>query len=459
VPDVLVVGAGPTGLLTAVELQRAGVDALVLDREPRRTGQSKALGLQPRSVELLADRGLLDPLLPHVRARLPHGHFSGIPVDYSALPTRFPYQLGVEQARVEEVLEDHLRTPVLRGRDVVAVEQDSGSVTLGLADGTSVSAGHVVAADGGHSAVRSLLGAAFPGRSARFRLVVTDITLARRPAGLADGWALPEFAAAPLGYLLPLGGGRFRFLFGGAEQQQLDPSAPVTAAEVQRALAAAHGPDVELGELLWASRFGDASRQLERYRHGRVLFAGDAAHVHLPVGGQGLNLGLQDAVNLGWKLAAQVRGWAPPGLLDSYHTERHPVAARVLVSTRAQAVLTVPEPDVLAVRTMVTDLVGVAEAGRLLAMELSGLGIRYGDDPDLGGRAAEVALPPDGRAVLVGAHAPGWAGRVVEVDGPQPLLVRPDGHVCWAGGPGPDAALHRWFGAAVPEPAQSRTRS
>lgn len=219
-PEVLVVGAGPTGLMTAVELQRAGIDALVLDREPRRTGQSKALGLQPRSVELLADRGLLDPLLPHVRARLPHGHFSGIPVDYTGLPTRFPYQLGVEQARVEEVLEDRLRIPVLRGSEVVAVEQVGGSVTVGLADGSSFSAGYAVAADGGHSAVRSRLGAAFPGRSAQFRLVVTDLTLARRPAGLADEWALPEFGAAPLGYLLPLGGGRFRFLFGGRSSRR-----------------------------------------------------------------------------------------------------------------------------------------------------------------------------------------------------------------------------------------------
>jgi 2-polyprenyl-6-methoxyphenol hydroxylase-like FAD-dependent oxidoreductase len=455
VPDVLVVGAGPTGLMTALELQRAGVDALVLDREPRRTGQSKALGLQPRSVELLDDRGLLEPLLPQVRARLPHGHFSGIPVDYRDLPTRFPYQLGIEQARVEEVLEDRLRTPVLRGREVVAVDQDGGSVTVGLADGTSISAGYVVAADGGHSAVRSLLGAAFPGRSAQFRLVVADITLARRPAGVADEWALPEFGAAPLGYLLPLGGGRFRFLFGAAEQQQLDPSAPVTAAEVQHALSAAHGPDAQLGEVVWASRFGNASRQLERYRHGRVLFAGDAAHIHLPVGGQGLNLGLQDAVNLGWKLAAQVHGWAPPDLLDSYHDERHPVAARVLVSTRAQGLLTVPEPDVLAVRTIVTDLVGVAGAGRLLAMELSGLGIRYGTHPDLGGRAADVALPPDGQAVLVGASAPGWSDRVAEVDGPGPRLVRPDGHVCWAGGAGLEDALHRWFGVPVPAQAQA----
>jgi 2-polyprenyl-6-methoxyphenol hydroxylase-like FAD-dependent oxidoreductase len=457
VPDVLVIGAGPTGLMAAVELQRAGVDALVLDREPRRTGQSKALGLQPRSVEVLADRGLLDPLLPHVRARLPHGHFSGIAVDYRALPTRFPYQLGVEQARVEEVLEDQLRVPVRRGCEVVAVEQDGGSVTVGLADGTSISAGYAVAADGGHSAVRSLLGAAFPGRSAQFRLVVSDITLTRRPAGLADGWALPEFGAAPLGYLLPLGGGRFRFLFGGPEQQQVDRGAPVTPDEVRRALTTAHGPNVELGEVVWASRFGNASRQLERYRHGRVLFAGDAAHIHLPVGGQGLNLGLQDAVNLGWKLAAQVRGWAPPALLDSYHDERHPVAERVLVSTRAQGLLTVPEPDVLAVRTMVTDLVGVAEAGRLLAMELSGLGIRYGGaagagDPDLGGRAADVTLPPDGRAVLVGASAPGWSDRVAEVDGPRPRLVRPDGHVCWAGGPGLEDALRRWFGAPVAAP-------
>jgi 2-polyprenyl-6-methoxyphenol hydroxylase-like FAD-dependent oxidoreductase len=454
VPEVLVVGAGPTGLMTALELQRAGVDALVVDREPRRTGQSKALGLQPRSVELLADRGLLEPVLPHVRARLPHGHFAGITVDYTALPTRFPYQLGVEQARVEEALEDQLDTPVLRGREAVAVHQDADSVTVGFADGSAVTAQYAVAADGGHSAVRSLLGAAFPGRSAQFWLVVADVTLAARPAGLADEWALPEFGATPLGFLLPLGGGRFRFLFGGAEQQELDRSAPVTPDEVQRALTAAHGPDIVLGEVVWASRFGNAARQLERYRHGRVLFAGDAAHVHLPVGGQGLNLGLQDAVNLGWKLAAQVNGWAPPGLLDSYHDERHPVAARVLVSTRAQAVLTVPDPDLLALRTVVTDLVGVPEAGRLLAMELSGLGIRYGADPRLGARATDVDLPADGRAVLVGAHAPGWADRVVEVEGPAPQLVRPDGHVCWAGGPGLDDALGHWFGAA-----QARVRS
>jgi 2-polyprenyl-6-methoxyphenol hydroxylase-like FAD-dependent oxidoreductase len=456
VPDVLVVGAGPTGLMTAVELQRAGVDALVLDREPRHWSssptrpRSKALGLQPRSVELLDARGLLEPLLPHVRAHLPHGHFSGIALDYRALPTRFPYQLGVEQARVEDVLEDHLRVPVLRGSEVVAVAQDDDSVTVRLADGRSISAGYAVAADGGHSAVRSLLGAAFPGRSAAYWLVVSDITLAGRPAGVADEWALPEFGAAPLGYLLPLGGGRFRFLFGGAEQQELDRSAPVTAAEVQRALTAAHGPEAEVGEVLWASRFGDASRQLADYRHGRVLFAGDAAHVHLPVGGQGLNLGLQDAVNLGWKLAAQVRGWAPPGLLDSYHDERHPVAARVLLSTRAQAVLTVPEPDVLAVRTVLTDLVGVPDAQHLLAMEISGLGVRYGTDPRLGGRAADVALPADGRGVLIGGGAASWSDRVVTVDGPSPLLVRPDGHVGWSGGPGLEDALRRWFG----EPAR-----
>jgi 2-polyprenyl-6-methoxyphenol hydroxylase-like FAD-dependent oxidoreductase len=439
-PDVLVAGGGPTGLLTAYELERAGLDVLVLERDARPTTQSKALGLQPRSIEVLADRGLLAAVESHAEARLPGGHFSGIPIDYTDLPTPFPYQLGVEQVYVAAAIEARLRTPVLRAAAVTAVEQDGEGVTV-TAGGRTHRAGWLVAADGGHSTVRTLLGAAFPGTSARISLVVADLTLARKPDGLADDWQLPSLAS---GFLLPLSGGRYRVVVGGEEQQRLDRDAPVTAEELQRALTAAHGPGIEVGEVLWASRFGDAARQLEQYRHGRVLFAGDAAHIHLPVGGQGLNLGLQDAVNLGWKLAAQIRGHAPDGLLDSYHDERHPVAARVLVSTRAQGVLGVPHPDASAVREIVTGLLAVPEARHATALELSGIGITY---PGTTGRATGVPVAPDGRAVLVGASPPaGWAGRVETRDGTEPRLVRPDGYVAWAGGPGLDTALRRWVG-------------
>ncbi|SEP09197.1 FAD-dependent oxidoreductase [Amycolatopsis saalfeldensis] len=442
-PDVLVAGGGPTGLLAAFELERAGLDVLVLERDARPATQSKALGLQPRSVEVLADRGLLAAIEPHVEARLPGGHFSGIPIDYSDLPTPFPFQLGVEQAYVAAAIEARLRTPVRRDAAVTAVEQDADGVTV-TAGGHDYRAGWLVAADGGHSTVRTLLGAAFPGTPARFSLLVADVTLARKPAGLGEDWQLPS--AGP-GFLLPLSGGRHRVVVAGEEQQRLGRDAPVTAGELQRALTAAHGPGIEVGQVLWASRFGDAARQVERYRHGRVLYAGDAAHVHLPIGGQGLNLGLQDAVNLGWKLAAQVRGHAPGGLLDSYHDERHPVAARVLLSTRAQGVLGIPDPDAMAVREIITGLLATADARRATALELSGLGIGY---PATFGRATDVPASPDGRAVLVGAPLPeGWADRVETRDGPRPRLVRPDGYVAWAGGPGLDTALEQWFGPPV----------
>ncbi|ODU04858.1 MAG: FAD-dependent oxidoreductase [Pseudonocardia sp. SCN 72-86] len=434
-PDVIVAGAGPTGSMVAFELERAGVDVLVVERDAHPSPQSKALALQPRSVEVLDDRGLLDAIDPHVYARIPAGHFSGIPIDYSDLPTRFPFQLGVEQARVTAAIGARLQAPVLRDAAVTAVDRDADGVTV-TAGGRTFRARWLVAADGGHSTVRSLLGAAFPGSSARFSLVAADVTLPARPAGLADGWELPSLAS---GFLLPLSGGRYRVVFGGAEQQGLDRDAPVTVGEVQRALTAAHGPGVEVGEVLWASRFGDAARQLERYRHGRVLFAGDAAHIHLPVGGQGLNLGLQDAVHLGWRLAAAVRG--DDGLLDGYHDERHPVAARVLVSTRAQGILGVPDPDAAAVREVVAGLLAVPEARRAMALELSGIGIGY---PGTLGRATGVPVAADGRAVLVGAPVPaGWEDRVEGRDGVAPQLVRPDGYVVWAGGAGLDEAAQR----------------
>ncbi|MBB4685396.1 FAD-dependent monooxygenase [Amycolatopsis jiangsuensis] len=439
-PDVLVAGAGPTGLLTSFELERAGLEVLVLERDARPSRQSKALAVQPRSIEVLAERDLLSAIEPHVQARLEAGHFAGLPVGYADLPTRFPYQLGVEQAHIATAIEGKLRTPVLRGAAVTAVAQDGSGVTV-TAGGREHRAGWLVAADGGHSTVRALLGADFPGYSARISLVVADLKLDRKPDGLAENWQLPAHGS---GFLLPLTGGRHRVIVAGEEQQQLGRDAPVTAEELQRGLLAAHGPGIEVGEVLWASRFGDAARQLARYRHGRVLFAGDAAHIHLPVGGQGLNLGLQDAVNLGWKLAAQVRGWAPEGLLDSYHDERHPIAERVLLSTRAQGALGMPNPESAAVREIFRGLLAVPEARRDVALELSGIGIRY---PGTTGRATAVPATPDGRGVLIGTPLPpGWADRLVSAGGAEPQLVRPDGYLAWAGGPDLDAAARRWFG-------------
>jgi len=476
--DVLVVGAGPTGLAVAAELALAGVGAVVVDALPGRSGQSKALALQPRSAELLDARGWLEPLLPHVHARLPKGHFAGLPLDYAALESRFPHQIAVEQARIEAVLEERVAaagSPVRWAHACTAVRQDEDAVTVEVETPTGpieFRSRYLVAADGAHSAVRRALGVPFPGRAARMRMAVADVVLARRPPGLADEWAPPEFGGGGFGYLLPLGGGVHRVLFGGEEQQSLDRTEPVTAAEVQRALEAVHGDGVEVAEVRWGSRFSDASRQVEHYRHGRVLFAGDAAHIHLPAGGQGLNLGLQDAFNLGWKLAAVALGRAGDSLLDTYHEERHPVAARVLVNTRAQGVLTVPDPDLLAVREILGDLLADPAANRRVAGEISGIDVRYpgADQHPLQGMRLPDALAEPARAslraarpVLIGPEtlrevAAPWGDRIDVVAAPGAgVLVRPDAYIGWAasGPAGPEGlaeALTHWLGP-VPRPA------
>ncbi|MGW2412226.1 FAD-dependent monooxygenase [Streptomyces tubercidicus] len=510
--DVLIAGAGPTGLLLANELGLAGVRTAVAERLPRRTGQSKALNLQPRTAEVLDCRGWLEPLLDRSLALLPSGHFAGLPLNYGALDTAFPHQVGIPQARVEEFLEDHLAeygVPVQRGRELTSFQQDADGVTATLLgpDGTesTVRAGYLVGADGGRSTVRRILGVPFPGRDGRIGMAVADVEL--RPADEAPGepvegyethrgvtqvpggdeafsateagsdgtgepWHLPDLSPDPAGlaFLLPLGGGVHRLILGGPEQQGVDRDAPVTADEVRTALVRCPGPPRELRAIRWASRFTDASRQAERYADGRVLLAGDAAHIHAPAGGQGLNLGMQDAFNLGWKLAAVARGRAPTELLATYHTERHPVGARVLANTRAQMALTLPDPDAMAVRDLLADLLTTPEANHHIAAMIAGTDIRYPmpdapDHPLLGARAPGVRLP-SGRAALLtaaptsaaaAAVAEGWGNRVdchgplgPAADGDEALLVRPDGHVCWAGR-NDDAdslrsALAHWFG-------------
>ncbi|MFE3649390.1 FAD-dependent monooxygenase [Streptomyces sp. NPDC059152] len=489
--EVVIAGAGPTGLLLANELGLAGVRVAVVERLPHRTGQSKALNLQPRTAELLDCRGWLEPVRDRSLTLLPAGHFAGLPLDYGALDTAFPHQVGIPQARVEEFLEDHLAeygVPVLRGRELTSFRQDGHGVTATLVgtDGTerTVRAGYLVGADGGRSAVRRILGMPFPGRDGRIGMAVADIELAAAEPESDDpgeSWRLPDLTPNPegLAFLLPLGGGVHRLVLGGPEQQGVDRDAPVTADEVRAALARCPGPPRELRAVRWASRFTDASRQAERYADGRVLLAGDAAHIHAPAGGQGLNLGMQDAFNLGWKLAAVVRGWAPDGLLATYHAERHPVGARVLANTRAQTVLALPDPDAVVVRDLLADLLATPEANRRVAAMIAGTDIRYPmpgapEHPLLGVRAPGVRLP-SGRGILLATAASaaanataGWADRVDHLDpldhrdrldrldhgpvtdGGEALLVRPDGHVCWVGpdddADGLRAALARWFG-------------
>jgi 2-polyprenyl-6-methoxyphenol hydroxylase-like FAD-dependent oxidoreductase len=506
--EVLVVGAGPTGLMLAGELALAGIAVTVVERQPAPSGQSRGGGVNPRTAEVLAMRGLLDAAaeraIPHTG---PAGHFAGLPVPLDARPwrTRYPDGLLIPQDRLEEILEARLRGlggAVRRRSSLTSLAQDGDGVTATVAgaDGErTVRAAYLAACDGGHSTVRRLVGAAFPGRAGTMSAVTADVELAAAgPTVPTRAGHISTLQGRGGGYWMMLhpldgDGGRsagFRVVFGGPEQATLPREAPVTVDEVARALTAVHGPETVMGRLRWGTRFGDASRQLTAYRHGRVLFAGDAAHVHPPIGGQGLNLGVQDAMNLGWKLAAVVTGRAPGDLLDTYQAERHPVAARVLRTVRAQGVLMNPPPDaddVRALRDVVADLARLPDANRHLAGLMAGLDLRYdlvspGDlgEPhplagtrmlDLGlatagGDTTVSALMRSGRGLLLDLAAPlaphttldGAVDRVPArvVDSPvgtkldaTRVLVRPDGYVCWAGSDPaatPDAALHRWFG-------------
>lgn len=483
--DVVVVGAGPTGLMLGHELGLAGVACVVVERLAERSRQSKAGNLQPRSVEVLDLRGLIEPLMGRgLGEKVAHGgHFAMLPMplSYDGWPTRHPYQIGIPQVRLERLLEEQLEgreVPLVRPLDVTALEQDREGVTVtatGPDGDVQLRSRYLVACDGAHSTVRKLVGAAFPGRPGRIGAVLADVVIASNGDGdvATERRHISEHVRARpdiWAVLMPMDGGSHRFIFGGPEQQGVPRDAPVTHDEVQRALHASSGPGVRLEELLVASRFTDASRQAEQYRHGRVLLAGDAAHVHLPLGGQGMNLGLQDAFNLGWKLAADVQGWAPDGLLDSYHTERHPVGARVLQNTQAQGALNRPDEDTADLRAIFADLLRLPEVNRRLSGMVSGLDVRYempggGTHPAVGGWLTDLELtgPPGGpaqggacrvsglmrpaRGLLLelggqaelGDAATRWAGRVDHVvvqagesAGMKAMLVRPDGHVCWA---------------------------
>ena len=472
--EAVIVGAGPTGLMLACELALAGVGTLVLERADRRVEQVKGGGIQPRTAELLELRGLLEPLLARAGSHEPvGGHFAALPVPLDCTPwrTRHPHPIAVPQWEVEEVLQSRaiaLGARVRHGAAVAGVTQNQDGVLV-TADGVRVRARYAVACDGGHSTVRKLLGLPFPGRPGTHEAVLADIRLsavsALVPRQLGHMSTLTRQAGGYWAMLVPVRDDRYRLTFGrtaptpqGSEE---DRDASVSREEIAAALEAVYGPETVLDGFDNASRFGDATRQLEQYRAGRVFFAGDAAHIHPPLGGQGLNLGLQDAFNLGWKLAAAVQGRAPEGLLDSYHAERHPVAAAVLHHTSAQRVLADPHPseDVAALRDIVVDLLRLPDANRHVAGLVSGLSLHYplpGEHPLTGQRV------PDADLVMAAGHARLSAlfrtGHAVLLDlagvlpadlalpsgvdlvrataaedlGAPALLIRPDGYVCWA---------------------------
>jgi 2-polyprenyl-6-methoxyphenol hydroxylase-like FAD-dependent oxidoreductase len=463
--DVIVVGAGPVGLWLAAELRLAGVPTTVLERTAKRGPFTRGIAVHARTIEVLAMRGAAGVPLEQGRKR-PQWHYGLLTtlVDFSGLDTAFPFVLAYPQSMLEDLLERRaveLGATVRRGFAVTGLTQDGGTVRVAAEgpDGPEVfEARYVAGCDGAGSTVRKAAGIGFPGTDASLYGYLGDVTLEDPPE---RGTVAVAGAGGAL-MVAPLPGGRFRVV--GFDPADQDPDVPLTEDRLRASVAAAGGRDFGLHEATWLSRFGNATRQADRYRSGRVLLAGDAAHMHLPTGGVGLNVGVQDAMNLGWKLAAVVQGRAADGLLDSYHAERHPVGARLLADTRAQtALITTFSAEGLALRDALAGLLGrVPAMGAQLAAEMSGLALRYpsGDPgaheltgrriPDLPvGDTSLFGLLAGARPVLLeftgGTVAAAVAGLAADlcisthVAGPWPgpekaaaALVRPDGYCWWA---------------------------
>jgi 2-polyprenyl-6-methoxyphenol hydroxylase-like FAD-dependent oxidoreductase len=484
--DVIIVGAGPTGLMLASELRLGGASVTVFERNTERSWESRGVGFTARATEIFHQRGLLERLDNAEISR--QGHFGGIPMDYGVLEGSHFGVRGVPQYKIEEMLENRaleLGVSLYRGHEVTGI-RDTGETVVAVADGpegqVECSAGYLVGCDGGRSLVRQLAGFDFPGSDATREMYLADVIGCDiRPRMIGE--------LVPNGMVMagPLEEGYFRIIVCENGAPPPDKNRQVTFAEVADAWQRLTGDSIHGGRARWVSSFTDATRQVTEYRRGRVLLAGDAAHIHLPAGGQGLSVGVQDAVNLGWKLAATVRGWAPDTLLDSYHSERHPVGARVLRNTRAQGTLNLSGKEVEPLRTVIAEIMAIPAAARHLSGMVSGLDIRYdvgvSGHPLLGARMPDrqldlldggheqiARLLHQGRGVIVSADvsgetiqcAAGWSDRVdvarvssfpagPEDDGAatESVLIRPDGYVAWAApGGGPLAeALRRWFGS------------
>ncbi|HVY49488.1 MAG TPA: FAD-dependent monooxygenase, partial [Minicystis sp.] len=429
---VVIAGGGPTGLMLAAELALAGVDVAVVERRQTQELEGvRAGGLHARTIEVLDQRGVAERFLAEGRT-CQIASFARVPLDIGDFPTRHPYGLALRQERIEQLLADwvaELAVPIYRGRVVTAVRQDGAGVDVELDGGASLRAKYLVGCDGGRSVIRKQAGIEFPGWDPSVSYLIAEVEVREEPArGIRHG----ARGVHAMGRLE--GETRVRMVL---SEPQVERGDAPTLDDVRAVLVAVYGTDFGVHEATWLSRFTDVARQAASYRNGRVLLAGDAAHVHSPVGGQGLNLGVQDAVNLGWKLAQVVHGTSPDGLLDTYRTERHPVAARVLKMTMAQTALDRADDRIDAVRESVVELLGADEARKRYAARMSGLDIHYDlgeGHPLLGRRMPDLdvttgagptrvfTLLHDARPLLLNLGGPGavdvdpWADRVRRVD-------------------------------------------
>ena len=484
--DVVIAGGGPTGLMLAGELALAGVDVLIVERRASQDlDGSRAGGLHARTIEVLDQRGIAERFLSEGQTH-PRVGYAYVPLDISDLPTRHHYLLALWQNRFEHILADwvlgDLGVPIRRECAVVGCAQDDAGVDVEVSEGASLRAAYLVGCDGGRSIVRKAAGIDFPGLDASTSWMIAEVQMDEepeigvRPEGGGIGPVDREKGGGPYGVVL-------------REERVRDSDEP-TLDELREALVRAYGTDFGVHSPTRLSRFSDMSRQAASYRDGRVLLAGDAAHVHPPQGGQGLNVGVQDAVNLGWKLAQVVNATSPEGLLDTYHAERHPVGARLLHHTMAQVALSTPDDRHEALRGTIAELLGMDEPRTRFGAMMSGLDVRYdlGEGhpllgrrmPDLDIRTADgptrvFTLLHEARPVLLDLSDPGgfdiapWEDRVRKVDAtyegvwelpvigevevPAAVLIRPDGHVAWVGdAPDPElpGALSTWFGGPDP---------
>lgn len=482
---VVIAGGGPTGLMLAGELKLAGVDVAIVERRAsQKLVGSRAGGLHARSIEVLDQRGIADRFVSQGQV-YPVAGFAMIQLDITDFPTRRNYVLGLTQNHIERILAEwvaELAVPIHREREVTGCTQDDSGVDVAFSDGESLRAEYLVGCDGGRSVIRKSAGIDFPGWDPTMSWLIAEVETTEEPAWGFRTDALGSHAigrrdpAGPVGIVL-------------TEKHVAASASEPTLRDVSEALIAIYGTDFGIHSPTWISRFTDMTRQAAAYRDRRVLLAGDAAHVHPPVGGQGLNIGMQDAVNLGWKLAQVVKRTSPESLLDTYHAERHPVGARVLKNTMAQVALRRPDDRSRALADTVSEWLKMDEPRRRLAAEMSGLDVHYDLGPGhplLGRRMPDLeVIIADGplrvfnllhhaRPVLLNLGEPGgvditrWADRVRIIDAtydgtwelpaigavpaPSAVLIRPDGYVAWVGEAsqaGLADALTTWFGSAT----------
>ena len=489
---VVIAGAGPTGLMLAGELALAGVDVAIVERRASQDlPGSRAGGLQSRTIEVLDQRGIADRFLAEGQKAQTAG-FASTRLDISDFPTRHPYGLGLWQNHIERILAgwvEELPVTFYRGREVTGLAQDDTGVDVEVSGGQRLRAQYLVGCDGGRSLVRKAAGIEFPGWDPSMSALRAEVEMTEEPETGIRHTPSGTHAIGKVAYEIVNGavvykkGGTVGVML--TEAQVGNTNEP-TLRDLSEGLIAVYGTDYGIHSPTFISRFTDTTRQAATYRKGRVLLAGDAAHVHSPVGGQGLNTGVQDAVNLGWKLAQVVKRISPDSLLDTYHAERHPVGARVLRTTMAQVALMRPDDRIEAARETVGELLSMDEPRKRFASMMSGLGIHYelgAGHPLLGRRMPDLdlitangplrvfTLLHKARPVLLNLDEPGaiditpWADRVQLIDAkydgawelpaigavaaPSAVLIRPDGYVAWVGDQtkaGLIDALTTWFG-------------